>query len=63
MRSIDKFLISWYDVDIGEKIMDGWDIKGAWAFILIALIGVPFAIWKLIDIVVWVFNNVHISIG
>ena len=43
--------------------MDGWDIKGAWAFILIALIGLPLAIWKLIDVIVWVFNNVHISVS
>lgn len=31
--------------------------------LVIIAISVPLAIWKLIDIIIWIFNNVKIQVG
>jgi hypothetical protein len=30
---------------------------------IIAVVSVPLAIWKLVDIVIWLYNNVKITVG
>ena len=38
-------------------------IEGVWAIIIVSAAMVPLAIWKVVDIVLWLFNNIHISVG
>lgn len=33
------------------------------AVYIMLLISVPLAIWKLVDIVIWLYNNVKITVG
>jgi hypothetical protein len=40
----------------------GFDELFSGLFITI-IISVPLAVWKLIDILVWIYNHVNISIG
>lgn len=40
------------------KTLDSIDM-----YIIASVAAVPFAIWKLVDIVVWVVKNVTVSIG
>ena len=34
-----------------------------WTMISLIVVFVPLGLWKLIEIVIWLFRNVHIEIG
>lgn len=38
-----------------------FDLDGLEFWLLLPLVTVPLAVWKLIDIVIWLFNHVQIS--
>lgn len=38
-----------------------FDLDGLGFWLLLPLVTVPLAVWKLIDIVIWLFNHVQIS--
>lgn len=33
-----------------------------WAMLIALIIFVPLGIWKLVEILIWLWNNVHISV-
>jgi len=44
--------------------MDGWNpFEGLYVIAVAGLIALPFAIWKVVELIIWIANNVHISIG
>lgn len=43
--------------------MDGWDpFKGLTSIIIAMAVFLPFGIWKLVEVVIWLFKNVSIAI-
>lgn len=41
----------------------GEGFKGVCYMALLFLISLPLIIWKLIDIILWIFNHIHISVN
>ena len=43
--------------------MGDYDLSGLFFFVFGFFITVPFAIWKWVEIIIWLVKHIHISVG